>query len=883
MRPHPARRRPFVPQIGAAALLALGGLACSDGPLAGPGLPGRGASLRLEPRVEARASVVATDIARVHVAIARIPDGLVVIDSVVDLVGPAGAELDLAVPLASSTDRFLVRLAAADAAGDTIFRAVDTTEVVRGSAAPSLELMLRYAGPDTGLTHIAAGRDTIVVDPGASVSLWAVGYRPAASGPVPLAHVSWRSADEAVVRVSRTGGRATAIAAGRATWVYVMTATGLVDSTHVVVRHAVATLQASPASLSLVTGALAPVTVAGVAPDGTVLPPAALSWTSSDPSVAAVDADGVVAAVGVGSTMITATSGGAQVAVPVAVGLPPVVDLQLAPATMSLVRLARAQLVATPRLADGTVARDRLLAWTTSDASVATVGGDGTVSAVGVGVATVTAAIDGRSASAEVEVAPLPPSATVVSPSTVQIIAGGSFTLAATVTDGAGDPLPNTPIAWSSSSPGVALVSSAGHLIAVAPGQATVTASAAGMTSTVAVTVLPVPVASVRLSSGARALVVGQTLDFDATPLAADGTPLPDRAVTWTSSSSSIGTVSSNGVVTAVAPGFTIVTATSEGVESSVKVDVAPIPVATVTLSASAVSLREGGTFQLRADAHDSLGRLLPGRPVSWWSDAPSIATVANDGLVTAWQAGLATVTASVDGKVATATVTVVLPSAILGSVALTPSSFDYAYGQTLSGMRAQLSPSLAPATVSLSSSDTTVATVQASVVAGTLEPAWFTVTGRALGPVTITGSAAGFAAGTAIGTVREARLRAVGWSGVRVREGEFIRVRFEAAGALGTATDAVFAERTPIRILFDKQAMDVHLDAYPDRDVGPASSDDRASSGSIGSGDPVYPVVGRKHFTLLVEGKRAGKGSLSLVANGKYVRLDLQDLIIDP
>src|SRR5690606_29081830 len=114
MRPLHARRRPNVPRP-VAALLALGVLACSDRPLGGPGLPGRGASLRLEPRVAPRASVAAAGITRVRVAIARVPDGLVVLDSVVDLAGPNGAELDLAVPLASSSDRFAVRLAAADA------------------------------------------------------------------------------------------------------------------------------------------------------------------------------------------------------------------------------------------------------------------------------------------------------------------------------------------------------------------------------------------------------------------------------------------------------------------------------------------------------------------------------------------------------------------------------------------------------------------------------------------------------------------------------------------------------------------------------------------------------------------------------------------------
>ena len=887
MRPHSVRRRPTVSRSGAVALLALGtlgALACSDGPLNGPGLPGRGASLRLEPRVEPRASVAAAGITRVHVAIARLPDGLVVLDSVVDLVGASGAELDLAVPLASSSDRFAVRVAAADAAGDTIFRAADTTDVARGSVAHTLELLLRYAGPDTAAARIVAGPDTAVLDAGASAPLWVVGYRAGTNDALPLAHVAWRSGDETVVSVSRTGGHATAIAPGRAAWVYATTVTGLVDSARVVVRHVLATLDASPASLTLAPGAGAQVAVAGRASDGTVLPAQSVAWTSSDSTVAIVDESGNVVAVGVGSATVTATSGGAQVAVPVAVALPPVASVRLEPASVSIRRLERAQLVATPLLADGTVARDRTTTWTTSDASVATVDTDGIVSGTGVGVATVTATVGGRSASAAVEVSPLPVDAVVASPSSVQIVAGESLMLAATVTDASGLPVPNTPIAWTTSDAGVALVSSAGQLTAVVPGTATVTAAANGRTSAIAVTVLPVPVDSVVLSRREKfELVVGTAADLDATPIAADGTPLLDRAVSWSSSTPSIATVDVNGGIVAVAPGKAHLTATSEGVATTVKVDVLPVPVASLTLSAPTLSLLVGGTFQLRADAYDSLGRLLPGRLVTWTSSDPSIAGAAGDGLVTAKRAGVVTVSALVEGKTATATVSVVLPGATVGSVVLAPSSFDYAYGQTVSGMRAELSPSLVPTTVSLASSDTTVATVQASVVAGGLEPAWFTVTGRRLGPVTITGSATGFTAGTAIGTVREARLRAVGWSGTSVRVGGFIRVRFEAAGALGTATDAVFAERTPIGVVFDEQAIDVHLDAYPDRAVGAAAADDRASSGSMGSGDLVYPEVGRRYFTLLIEGKSAGKGSLSLVANGKYVRLDLQDLTIDP
>ncbi len=660
MRPLHVRRRPTAPRPAAVALLALGVLACSDGPLDGPGLPGRGASLRLEPRVEPRASVVAATVSQVRIAIARVPDGLVVLDSVVDLVGASGAELDLAVPLASSSDRFAVRLAAADAAGDTIFRAADTTEAVRGAVARRLELLLRYAGPDTAIARIVAGPDTLVVDAGASAPLWAVGYRADGPDAHPLAHVSWHSADESVVSVSRTGGHVTAIAPGRTARVYATTVTGLVDTAVVVVRHVLASLEATPTELALAPTRAAQVAVAGRAADGTALPADALAWSSSDSSVAVVDGRGQVLAVGAGSATISAASGGTRVDVPVTVAAPAIAAVAVAPASVSIFKQQSEQLDATPLRADGTVAHGRAATWTSSDPATATVDDDGVVRGVGVGVATVTATVDGRSASARVEVQALPANQVVASPSAVRIVAGGSLTLGATVTDGAGQAVPSATFAWTSSDEGVARVSSAGRLTAVAPGSATVTASTGGRSATVAVTVVPIPVDSVRLSRTSRlGLFVGGFADLDATPLASNGAELAGRAVAWTTSDAAVATVNASGLVVARSPGVAQITATSEGVGSSILVDVVPIPAAYVRLSATELPLVVDATYQLRADAYDLLGRLLSDRLEAWSSSDPAVAAVTADGLVTAKTPGVATITVTVEGKTAAATISV--------------------------------------------------------------------------------------------------------------------------------------------------------------------------------------------------------------------------------
>lgn len=83
-----------------------------------------------------------------------------------------------------------------------------------------------------------------------------------------------------------------------------------------------------------------------------------------------------------------------------------------------------------------------------------------------------------------------------------------------------------------------------------------------------------------------------------------------------------------------------------------------PPVVATVTLSTSALSLTVPATAQLTATAKDASGTVIDGRTVTWASTSAS-ATVSTTGLVTAVAAGGATITATIDGKSASATVNV--------------------------------------------------------------------------------------------------------------------------------------------------------------------------------------------------------------------------------
>src|SRR5947199_207583 len=82
-------------------------------------------------------------------------------------------------------------------------------------------------------------------------------------------------------------------------------------------------------------------------------------------------------------------------------------------------------------------------------------------------------------------------------PSRATVLVGQTLQLTATPKDSAGGTLTGRTVTWMSGNTSVAAVSSSGQVTGVAPGSATITATSEGKTSTAAITVTTVPVASV--------------------------------------------------------------------------------------------------------------------------------------------------------------------------------------------------------------------------------------------------------------------------------------------------------------------------------------------------------------------------------------------------
>lgn len=221
----------------------------------------------------------------------------------------------------------------------------------------------------------------------------------------------------------------------------------------------------------------------------TVEPPEAdsgeIHWESSDESVATVDGNGVVTGIASGNAVITATCRDRSVSCAVNV-IVPVAELTLEPAQTVLAEGGTLALAATVLPEDAT---DNSVTWSSDNEDVATVDADGTVTAVSVGEAKITASCGEKTAECIVTVAP-PVSEVQISHGTLQLYAGQNSTLKATVLP---DNAVDKTVTWQSSDTKIVAVTKDGAITCLAAGQATVTASCGGKSASCVVTVVNKP------------------------------------------------------------------------------------------------------------------------------------------------------------------------------------------------------------------------------------------------------------------------------------------------------------------------------------------------------------------------------------------------------
>jgi uncharacterized protein YjdB len=302
--------------------------------------------------------------------------------------------------------------------------------------------------------------------------------------------VAWSSDAPAVATVDATTGLVSAVSQGTAT--ITATSEGRSGSSAITVSPIpVATVTVTPSSASVTMGETQQLTAVDKDANGNPLPGRSVTW-SSDNLAATVDQNGLVEGTGVGTATITATSEGKEGTAAITVIVAPVATVTVSPASASVTVGATQPLTATTKDANDNVLSGRSIAWSSSNAVVASVNAStGLVTGVAAGgPVTISATSEGKTGTASITVTPVPVATVTVSPSAATVVVGGAQALTATLRDASNNVLSGRSVTWSSTVSSIARVDAGtGVVTGVSPGSATITATSEGKSGTSSVTV----------------------------------------------------------------------------------------------------------------------------------------------------------------------------------------------------------------------------------------------------------------------------------------------------------------------------------------------------------------------------------------------------------
>lgn len=299
---------------------------------------------------------------------------------------------------------------------------------------------------------------------------------------------------------------------------------------------------------------------------------------------------------------------------------------------------------------------------------------------------------------------------------------GAADTVRATVRDAAGNAV-GSQVTWTSANPAVAEVASSGAIVARAAGVTQLHASAGSLSADVEVRVFGVR--GLALAQSAIAVRVGDSQTLGAI---IDSDPSAQQGLTFVSLNPSVATVSAAGVVNAIAEGTASIKVTSVAdsrISATASVTVNPARAVSFAPGAGAVTLWLGDSRTLSAsvdvDATDS-------HDVIWSSENRDVATVTEDGMITATGEGTAIIraTSAADPRAHADLVLTVLPAR---TVKIAPDSATVAPGAQYQLTATVTIESGLSQDVSWSSSDTTVATVDASGLVTGVSSGFATIT----------------------------------------------------------------------------------------------------------------------------------------------------------
>lgn len=197
----------------------------------------------------------------------------------------------------------------------------------------------------------------------------------------------------------------------------------------------------------------------------------------------------------------------------------------------------------------------------------------------------------------------------------------------------------------------------------------------------------PKTLTSIAASPAQASIAVKGTEQFSATATYSDGSTADVTAsATWTDTNASVATISGKGMVTALAPGSTTITASMQGLSGSATLNVAAAPktLTSIAVTPASPGILVGATQQFAAIAtySDSSTADVTGT-VAWSSSNQAAATITATGLATAVAAGSTTITAALNGVNGTSNLNVSAPGPTLSSISVSAAATSIDVGST--------------------------------------------------------------------------------------------------------------------------------------------------------------------------------------------------------
>jgi len=402
-----------------------------------------------------------------------------------------------------------------------------------------------------------------------------------------------------------------------------------------------------------------------------------VNWSSSDTSVAQFVSVNQLSGLKPGSLTITATLGSVTASIPFSVTNATIQSITVTPVNQTIPIGWHQQFSATGKFTDSSTQDiSTSVAWSAATPTVANFGTPG--SSIGIilgikqGTTNVTASFSFAGASATGN------TSLTVSSATLSSISISASSTNATLAPGAALPFNakaewtdkstqnvNVYSTWSSSDTSVATVGTSGVVTGQSAGAATITATIGTISASAPLVVEGSRLVSIKITP--QSLKLPATIEPQLTAMGtfSDGEQLDlTSAVTWTSSTPSVATVSNSadsaGVATGVAAGSTTVSAAFAGINAttSLTVTTATLTSIAVTPSNPSISLGSSQLFAAQGTFTDSSVVNITVQ-VTWTSSDVTVATIKSNGLASSASTGTTTIKASLNGVNGTSVLTV--------------------------------------------------------------------------------------------------------------------------------------------------------------------------------------------------------------------------------